>query len=380
MRPFIQYRKQITCLFAMAVILGNNRFCPFRQRDIDCSVRFLTLIGQSSVHDIGRRKICHVHKGNPTAQIGDYEYIVCQTVQITFSRTIRIDNLHHLLFTQCPFGSSRIELAHFILLPEWVFLFGNCLCLDCSVEHSPQCPHLKTQCGVFIPSRPHPCFEFVQKHGVNRTERIGQCTSFVETAQHAIGILIGIGRSYRSLRLEVCNQLYIELLDTLRPYLLFGFMDERAGRELLLHGFFRQHERIALADGTQNDLLNIIPIRTVSLGLVRGKVPIAGVYGDTQTFHRSFTALTDAEHDGRFSIGQNFVVVTYNRNSCFHWILVDFSVDFSRQPARQPPYFRSEYANEKGSAIIRLPSLFISRGDWIRTSDHTPPRIKFYFF
>ena len=40
-------------------------------------------------------------------------------------------------------------------------------------------------------------------------------------------------------------------------------------------------------------------------------------------------------------------MVTYNRNSCFHWILVDFSVDFSRQPARQPPYFRSEYANEK---------------------------------
>ena len=67
-------------------------------------------------------------------------------------------------------------------------------------------------------------------------------------------------------------------------------------------------------------------------------------------------------------------MVTYNRNSCFHWILVDFSVDFSRQPARQPPYFRSEYAKEKGSIIIRLPSLFISRGDWIRTSDHTPPR------
>ena len=28
---------------------------------------------------------------------------------------------------------------------------------------------------------------------------------------------------------------------------------------------------------------------------------------------------------------------------------------------------------------LRPSSLSISRGDWIRTSDHTPPRIKFYF-
>ena len=33
-----------------------------------------------------------------------------------------------------------------------------------------------------------------------------------------------------------------------------------------------------------------------------------------------------------------------------------------------------EHIKEKGSAIIRLPSLFISRGDKIRTCDHTPPR------
>ena len=223
---------------------------------------------------------------------------MCQAVQITFSRTIRIDNLHYLLLAQCPFGGSRVELAHFVVLSERVFLFGNRFCLNCSVEHGPQRPHLKTQCGVFIPSRPHPNLELFQKHGVNRTERISQCTPLVETAQHAIGILIGIGRSYRPLCFEVCNQLYIELLDTLRPYLLFGFMDERAGRELLLHSLFRQHKRIALADGTQNDLLNVIPIGAVSLGLVCGKVPIAGVYGDTQTFHRPFAAFTDTEHDG----------------------------------------------------------------------------------
>ena len=30
--------------------------------------------------------------------------------------------------------------------------------------------------------------------------------------------------------------------------------------------------------------------------------------------------------------------------------------------------------NEKGSTTVRLSSLFFSRGDWIRTSDHTPPR------
>ena len=48
----------------------------------------------------------------------------------------------------------------------------------------------------------------------------------------------------------------------------------------------------------------------------------------------------------------------------------------SRLAFRVPsaPYFRSEHINEKGSAIIRLPSLFISRGDKIRTCDHTPPR------
>ena len=29
---------------------------------------------------------------------------------------------------------------------------------------------------------------------------------------------------------------------------------------------------------------------------------------------------------------------------------------------------------KKASTIIRLSMLFTSRGDWIRTSDHTPPR------
>ena len=199
MQPFIEYRKQIPCTFAIIGIASNNLHGTLGQRDIDCSVCFLTLIGQSPVHNIGRRKICHVYKGNPTAQIGEYKYIVCQAVQITFSRTIRIDNLHYLLFAQCPFGGSRVELAHFVVLSERVFLFGDRFCLNCSVEHGPQSTHLKTQCGVFIPSRPHPNLELFQKHGVNRTERISQCTPLVETAQHAIGILIGIGRSYRPL-------------------------------------------------------------------------------------------------------------------------------------------------------------------------------------
>ena len=30
--------------------------------------------------------------------------------------------------------------------------------------------------------------------------------------------------------------------------------------------------------------------------------------------------------------------------------------------------------------IMAITFFFFSRGDWIRTSDHTPPRIKFYFF
>ena len=36
------------------------------------------------------------------------------------------------------------------------------------------------------------------------------------------------------------------------------------------------------------------------------------------------------------------------------------------------------YKNKKASTIIRLSMLFTSRGDWIRTSDHTPPRGLFY--
>jgi hypothetical protein len=33
-----------------------------------------------------------------------------------------------------------------------------------------------------------------------------------------------------------------------------------------------------------------------------------------------------------------------------------------------------KYKNKKASTIIRLSMLFTSRGDWIRTSDHTPSR------
>ena len=38
------------------------------------------------------------------------------------------------------------------------------------------------------------------------------------------------------------------------------------------------------------------------------------------------------------------------------------------------------YSKRKRPDGLRPSSLSISRGDWIRTSDHTPPRIKFYFF
>lgn len=38
------------------------------------------------------------------------------------------------------------------------------------------------------------------------------------------------------------------------------------------------------------------------------------------------------------------------------------------------------YKNKKASTIIRLSMLFTSRGDWIRTSDHTPPRAYFMIY
>ena len=36
--------------------------------------------------------------------------------------------------------------------------------------------------------------------------------------------------------------------------------------------------------------------------------------------------------------------------------------------------FLNPYKKQKASTIYRLSMLFSSRGDWIRTSDHTPPR------
>ena len=36
--------------------------------------------------------------------------------------------------------------------------------------------------------------------------------------------------------------------------------------------------------------------------------------------------------------------------------------------------FLNPYKKQKASTIFRLSMLFSSRGDWIRTSDHTPPR------
>ena len=56
---------------------------------------------------------------------------------------------------------------------------------------------------------------------------------------------------------------------------------------------------------------------------------------------------------------------------------VDFTVDSSHlnRPTRVlKAHKRKRLSNHQ----ITKP--FISRGDWIRTSDHTPPRIKFYFF
>ena len=58
--------------------------------------------------------------------------------------------------------------------------------------------------------------------------------------------------------------------------------------------------------------------------------------------------------------------------SLFFW--VDLLVDFFTSTNKSTAYFLQYAQKKKASTIIRLSMLLLSRGDWIRTSDHTPPR------
>ena len=64
----------------------------------------------------------------------------------------------------------------------------------------------------------------------------------------------------------------------------------------------------------------------------------------------------------------------FSQKHRFSSVLVDFLVDFFASTAASTARSAGRRKNEKGSTIVRLSSLFFSRGDWIRTSDHTPPR------
>ena len=69
---------------------------------------------------------------------------------------------------------------------------------------------------------------------------------------------------------------------------------------------------------------------------------------------------------GNVECGSRFV-------SLCRWILLFLCGDVSFYV--DPEWGKTEkYKNKKASTIIRLSMLFTSRGDWIRTSDHTPPR------
>lgn len=60
----------------MAVILANNRLCLFRQRNIDCSVRFLTVIDQPPIRNVGRGQIGNIHERYATASTKTQKYRV----------------------------------------------------------------------------------------------------------------------------------------------------------------------------------------------------------------------------------------------------------------------------------------------------------------
>ena len=136
MHPFIQYRKQITCQLTMAVILANNRLCLFRQRNIDCSVRFLTVIDQPPIRNVGRGQIGNIHERYATAQVRKHKNIECKLLYLLSLSTISVDNLHHVCLAQRSFRCTGVEFANLVLV-EWVFLPADNLCLNCSVEHSP---------------------------------------------------------------------------------------------------------------------------------------------------------------------------------------------------------------------------------------------------
>ena len=66
----------------MAVILANNRLCLFRQRNIDCSVRFLTVIDQPPIRNVGRGQIGNIHERYATAQVRKHKNIVCKLLYL----------------------------------------------------------------------------------------------------------------------------------------------------------------------------------------------------------------------------------------------------------------------------------------------------------
>ncbi len=67
------------------------------------------------------------------------------------------------------------------------------------------------------------------------------------------------------------------------------------------------------------------------------------------------------------------------RRHRFSSVWVDFLVDFFASTVASTARSAERRKNEKGSTTVRLSSLFFSRGDWIRTSDHTPPRVEILF-
>ena len=216
----IEYRKRIARPFAGCGIAVYNPHRPFRQRNIDCTVRFPTIVRQSSVHDIIGCRIRRIDERNSPAQIRECKNVLCQSAEIALRRTIRLDDFHYIRLAQRPFRGAGVESAH-LIVGKRILLAGNGFRLNRPIEHGSQSTHLKTLRRIFISPRPHPLLEYFQIIGVDAAERKMKRFVPIKGLQHVVGIQIGIGIADTPPFFQLGDNRFVDLLDGLRPDALF---------------------------------------------------------------------------------------------------------------------------------------------------------------
>ena len=112
----------------------------------------------------------------------------------------------------------------------------------------------------------------------------------------------------------------------------------------------------------------------VGLGSFLSKSQCAELTETPKLFIVRFPSLATRSINGDSPFASIFHLQQITETDVFIAFWLTSWLTFSRQPARQPSISYGMRKKKKASTIIRLSMLFLSRGDWIRTSDHTPPR------